>query len=100
MTTARLAAAALLALAGCAAEDPPLRPAPSPPADTDCGAGQLGAYIGHEATETVIAAIRQWRGDNPVRVLKPGSAMTMDYRPGRLNLFLDDRGRIEKFTCN
>jgi hypothetical protein len=100
MTTARLTAAALLALAGCAAESPPPLPAPPPPTDTDCGAGQLGAYIGHEATDAVIAAIRQWRGENPVRVLKPGSAMTMDYRPGRLNVFLDDWGRIEKFTCN
>lgn len=104
MTTLRLAAAVtatLLALTGCSAETPPPQPAP-PPVDenVDCGAGALSAYVGVKATDEVIATIRQWRGDNPVRVLKPGSAMTMDYRPGRLNVSLDDQGRIGKFFCN
>ncbi|WP_084384721.1 I78 family peptidase inhibitor [Novosphingobium naphthalenivorans] len=94
------ATATLLALAGCSEKTPPQPAPPPPPMDTDCGAGQLGAYIGHQATDEVIAAIRAWRGDNPVRVLKPGSAMTMDYRPGRLNVFLDEQGRIKEFQCN
>lgn len=101
MTSARLAAAltaSLLALAGCSEQAP--RPVPPPPMNSDCGAGQLGAYVGQPASDAALSAIRQWRGDNPVRVLKPGSAMTMDYRPGRLNVFLDDQGRIEKFSCN
>lgn len=102
MTSSRLAAAAaLLVLAGCMAKSAPPRFAPSPGSENaDCGAKQLGAYVGRQATDEVIARIRQWRGDNPVRVLRPGSAMTMDYRPGRLNMFLDDKDRIEKFQCN
>ena len=30
----------------------------------------------------------------PTRVLRPGDAMTMDWRPGRLNLHVDDDGTL------
>ncbi|GGC00010.1 hypothetical protein GCM10011494_18120 [Novosphingobium endophyticum] len=90
----------LLAQAGCSAETPASETMPPPPTQQGCGAEQLGAYVGQSGTEEVLSRIREWRGDNPVRVLKPGSAMTMDYRPGRLNIFLDEQGRIEEFKCN
>lgn len=91
----------LVAATGCTAETPePGSLPPSPTETADCGAGQLGAYIGQPASEEVLARIRQWRGDNPIRVLKPGSVMTMDYRPGRLNIFLDANDRIREFKCN
>lgn len=97
MNSARPAiAAALLALTGCAGEAPPH----SAPENVDCGASALAAYVGVQSADDVMNTIRKWRGENPVRVLSPGSAMTMDYRPGRLNVFLDAQGRIEKFTCN
>ncbi|HKT85896.1 MAG TPA: I78 family peptidase inhibitor [Novosphingobium sp.] len=90
----------LLAATACTATTERPSPPPPPPAEVDCGAGQLGAYIGQPASEHVLSLIRQWRGDNPIRVLKPGSAMTMDYRPGRLNIFLDENDRIKEFKCN
>jgi hypothetical protein len=31
---------------------------------------------------------------HPVRVLRPGTAMTMDYRPDRLNIHLDERDDV------
>lgn len=91
-------AGALLATAGCTAGGPP--PEPLPPPAEGCGAEQLGGYVGHKATDEVIASLQQWRGENPIRVLKPGSAMTMDYRPNRLNVYLDDAGVIKEFKCN
>ena len=36
-------------------------------------------------------ALAQSQG-RTARVLRPGDAMTMDYRPDRLNLYLDDAG--------
>jgi hypothetical protein len=30
----------------------------------------------------------------PVRTLRPGEAMTLDYRPDRLNISLDDNGDL------
>lgn len=101
------APAAILAaaLAGCSAQAPePASPPPAealPPASagSDCGAGQLGDYVGRKATDEVIAAIRAWRGDHPVRVLKPGAIVTMDYRPDRLNIEVDEDGLIKSLRC-
>lgn len=91
----------LLATAGCTAGTPPPDTALPPAVEGEsCGAGQLGAYIGQPASDEVIAALRAWRGDNPIRVLEPGSAMTMDYRPARLNVYLDENNRIKEFKCN
>ena len=90
----------LLATAGCATEIPPPDTTPPPLEGESCGAGQLDAYVGQLATDEVIAALRAWRGENPIRVLKPGSAMTMDYRPSRLNVYLDENNRITEFKCN
>jgi hypothetical protein len=39
------------------------------------------------------------RGDKPMRVIKPGMAVTMDYRPDRLNVQVGEDGKISKFTC-
>ncbi|MEJ2410098.1 MAG: I78 family peptidase inhibitor [Novosphingobium sp.] len=72
---------------------------PRPSAEPACGAEQLGAYIGKQATEDVIAAIRKWRNGHPVRVLKPGSIVTMDYRLDRLIIDLDANGVIKGFRC-
>lgn len=90
----------LLVLAGCTGETAPPEPMPPPPAEEDCGAAQLGAYIGQPASEDVLARIRGWRGDKPIRVLRPGWVVTMDYVPARLNVFLDEQGRITEFKCN
>lgn len=93
--------AGVLAVGGCTAETQEPETTPPPPAEAKgCGTEQLGGYVGQPASEEVLARIRQWRGDNPIRVLKPGSAMTMDYRPERLNIFLDDAGIIKEFKCN
>ena len=43
--------------------------------------------------------LRQWRGDSHVRVLGPNSAMTMDYRPDRLNVNVDAGNVITGFRC-
>ncbi|SFG41957.1 Peptidase inhibitor I78 family protein [Novosphingobium sp. CF614] len=99
-TWAGLLAGSLLATAGCAAGTSEPQATPPPPASQGCGAEQLSAYIGQPASDEVLALIRQWHGDKPIRVLKPGSAMTMDYRPERLNIYLDDAGTIKEFKCN
>ena len=98
-------AASLLALSACTAtgsdtvaETTPRPPAP-PALEPNCGADQLGAYIGHPASDEVIAAITGWRGGKPMRVLRPGQAVTMDFRPDRLNVQVGEDGKIKGFTC-
>lgn len=80
--------AATLALAACVAEEPPLSPNP------DCGAAGLQDLIGQPAS--VLDAMRF---SQPVRVIRPGQAVTMDYFAGRLNIELDAADRIVRLAC-
>ncbi len=36
---------------------------------------------------------------NPIRVLEPGSAATMDYSPSRTNIIVDKQGIIREIRC-
>ncbi len=38
-------------------------------------------------------------GKRPVRILNPGDVTTMDFSPERINLILDDEGRISEVAC-
>lgn len=86
MTRLPLLLAATLGLAACV-EDPP------PPPD-DCGASGLTSLIGQD--RKVLDAMKF---ANPVRVIEPGSAVTMDYISSRLNIELDGSGKITRLTC-
>jgi len=68
-------------------------PPPSPDADA-CGAGGLQQLVGQKRAAFDESAI-----DGPLRVVPPGSAMTMDYRADRLNVELDEDGRITRIWC-
>lgn len=35
----------------------------------------------------------------PHRIAQPGAALTEDYNPARLNIFVDDKGWIQKVEC-
>ncbi|WP_185928724.1 I78 family peptidase inhibitor [Sphingomonas sp. IC081] len=95
-------AISLTALSACTTGNATVAEAtpPAPPSMAPgCGADQLGAYIGQPASDEVIAAITQWRGDKPMRVLRPGQPMTMDFRPDRLNVQIGEDGKIKGFNC-
>ncbi|MGR3452689.1 I78 family peptidase inhibitor [Pseudooceanicola sp.] len=77
-----------LTLAACEA---PMTPAPAP---DDCGAGAMQRFVGQPYDESMIPA-----GAGPVRVGGPGTAMTMDFRPDRLTIRLDDAGRVVEARC-
>ncbi|TCM21954.1 peptidase inhibitor I78 family protein [Novosphingobium sp. PhB165] len=108
-TTMTALTAGLLALSACsgtgagtgkekvAEAAPP--PAPPPSMEPDCGADKLGSYVGQPASDEVIAAIAATRGDKPMRVIKPGMGVTMDYMPERLNVQVGEDGKIKGFNC-
>lgn len=77
------------ALAGCQpkGETPPDR------AET-CDAETLQHLVGNPQSALESAEIT-----GPTRILPPGSMMTMDHRPDRLNVDLDDAGRITRIWC-
>lgn len=92
----------MLALAGCTASeappfeppvDPPVDPMPPPMVET-CGAEGLHHLLGQP--EAVLATMRFAQ---VVRVIRPGMAVTMDYSPDRLNIEIDEAGRISRVSC-
>lgn len=86
----------LLVLAACAAPvtAPPPGPAvPDPAADT-CNASGRAALIGQPATALERVYIL-----GPVRIIRPGDAVTMDYMESRINFELDPVDRIMRVYC-
>ena len=69
-------------------------PEPSRPAAEACGASGLGYIIGLRASEIDFS-----QHADTVRVIKPNSAVTLDHRPERLNVHVDEGGIITKLTC-
>ena len=88
-----LVLAALLTL-GCATTDPE-----SPPQLRSCDASGLGDLTGRPASQQLGAEAVRRSGARTVRWIRPGDAVTMDYRSDRLNINLDGAGRVEGFNC-
>lgn len=81
-------------LVGCAAGpngDAPNGGAPEP---ASCGAATLQSLVGQPA-----AVLETMRFGQPVRIVRPGTAVTMDYSEGRLNIEIDAAERITRVTC-
>lgn len=87
---------AALALAACATAEPHASP---PPPEDSCGATRLADLLGQPRSDPLVAEIRQRTAGRRVRWIRPGDAVTMDYSAGRLNVHLDARDRVERFSC-
>jgi hypothetical protein len=86
----------LLLMAGCVpAQSEPVVVVPPPQEGPDaCGAADLQYLLG--APDTVLETMRF---ANPVRVISPGMAVSMDYNPARLNIGLDRYRMIMRLSC-
>jgi hypothetical protein len=60
----------------------------------ECGASDLQYLVGQPGV-----LLDGMRFSQEVRVIQKGMAVTMDFKPDRLNFWLDDRDRIERVTC-
>lgn len=107
-TCAMLSAAALLsACAPMNADSNPPPASPAPPAETPasptpeatCDAAKVQNHLGHTLTPAMTEQIRLQAGANSVRVIAPDSAVTMDYRPDRLNIEHDARMKVLTIRC-
>ena len=56
----------------------------------------LGAYRGLAWPQAEARARAEGR---PVRVLRPGSVVTLDFRPDRLNIHLDEHDELRDLTA-
>ena len=73
--------------------------APVPDAVAGCDAAAAQSAVGKQATAEVVEQARNDAGARTTRVIKPGQAVTMDYRGDRLNLYVDAKDAITSATC-
>ena len=91
-----IAPAILLLLTACGTTAPAPSVPPLPPLAQDtCNAAQYSALIGQDATALERVLIL-----SQVRVIRPGQAVTMDFRPERINFNVDATNRIVSISCN
>lgn len=83
--------AAMATLGGCVRETP---------AASACRADAVQDRIGQPYTEALGEAARKAAGAARLRVLRPGDMATMDFDPARLNVTLDEAGRVVRVGCN
>ena len=104
-TAAALLAAPLVCMAAACSSTTPGGGGTPPPVISDgglggtCDAKAASAYVGQAISEAVAEQAKAAAGARGVRIIRPGMAVTMDYRAGRLNLELDEAGRIVKASC-
>ncbi len=100
-----------LALPACAPPSPPLAPgAPSqvagtgraealPRASGSCDAAPAQDAVGRPASPQLAETARRQAGARTVRVIGHDDMVTKEYDTTRLNLQLDERGRVVRVYC-
>lgn len=58
-----------------------------------CGADDYRGLVGHPLAAVTLPA------DLGARIIGPDTAVTMDFRPERLNIAVDGSGNIERVYC-
>lgn len=101
-----LMVAATALLAGCASggkDDTSASAAPAAPAavanDGRCHAEGAQFAVGQAGAQALLEQARQRSGSQAARLLRPNDMITMDYRSDRLNLYLDDSGKVTRANC-
>ena len=100
-TIATLAAIAPLLMSACGNTAPASSEAASPsmPAATRCNAAPAQFAVGRNVDAALEGDARTRAGAKTSRVLKPGQVVTMEFNAERLNLSVDDAGRVTRVSC-
>lgn len=116
LTKSAFVGACAMLLTACVSSQMPISPAnddvdaaPPPPtvtqngsSDNQAAACDLDAIqyaIGEPFEEAMVSQLQGDSSAQQVRVLRPGDAATMDHRPDRLNIHLDDQDYVEVLRC-
>lgn len=99
-----MAGLAMIGLSGCVvniSDNAPDRAeaVPPPPVPMICNAAPAQYHVGHDATQTMGAAVLKDSGARSLRWGPPGGAWTMDYREDRVNVRYDEKMKITDVTC-
>jgi hypothetical protein len=69
------------------------------PADDICHPERVRGVVGRAFTPELGRWIRQRSGARIFRALRPGDMVTAEYMVGRLDIMLDEQGRITGLDC-
>ena len=83
---------AVLGLAACATQ-------PQAVAGGTCNADPAQSQVGKPASDANVQVAFKASGAKTMRSIKPGQAVTMDYREDRVNVYQDASGNIERISC-
>lgn len=72
--------------------------APAIPMDS-CDTAAIRYAVGETFDEANVSQLQSESQSRQVRVLRPGDAATMDHRPDRLNIHVDNSENIEALRC-
>ncbi|WP_114951158.1 I78 family peptidase inhibitor [Sphingosinicella terrae] len=101
----RRAAAAILAIGAltmtmaCTTVPAEGEATPAPGGGGTCQADQLGDLVGRAPTSELGAEAMRRSGARALRWIRPGDAVTMDFREDRLNIHLDAEHKVERLAC-
>ena len=83
----------------CAAVPPDGEPGENGSSSYRCDAGGLEDLVGRPATADLGGEALRRSGARTLRWIRPGDAVTMDFRDDRLNIHLDAQHRVERLAC-
>ncbi|RSC25397.1 hypothetical protein EGT09_02835 [Pseudomonas putida] len=75
--------------------------APATPSGGDgrCSAGGADFAVGKQGTPELLEQARKATGAQTARILKPHDVVTLEYRSDRLNLNVDEQGKVIRANC-
>ena len=59
----------------------------------------MSEFANTDRTEELIYSLHESYGVMEIRVISPGMAVTMDWRPSRVNIDVTETGIIERIYC-
>jgi Peptidase inhibitor I78 family len=71
----------------------------APPGSGTCSSTGLDKHIGKTLTPELEQQMQKEAGAAMVRAAPQDGVITMDYNPGRLNIFHDDKNIIVRVNC-
>lgn len=86
----------LLALGGCAQS---VAETGAMADDPQCHADKAQSFLDKAASADLADAARKAADAQIVRWLRPGMAVTMEYRVGRLNITIDEKNIVTQISC-
>jgi hypothetical protein len=91
---------ALIPLAACTIAQSDATAVGPVPGTGTCRNEALAQFVGQPATKALGARMLAATGAQTIRWAPFGTAVTMEYRAGRITVFLDSSNRVERAGCN